>query len=65
MVGVPGVTLKPFVIEATSDPVVIVTERPPTVAEGMMKMFAVACVLSVTEVEFTMIPGPKSAILVP
>jgi hypothetical protein len=52
-------------MEADSLPVVTVTVREPTAADGLIVMFATASVASVTVNEFTVIPVPKLAVLVP
>jgi hypothetical protein len=45
-------------MEATSEPVVIVTLRGPREALAAIVMFRIASVASVTDVEFTVIPAP-------
>lgn len=57
--------LKPPVNVATSLPVVTVTSWLPIVAVGLIEMFAVACVASVTVKEVTVMPAPKLAVDVP
>jgi hypothetical protein len=54
----PVVTENPFAREATSKPVVIVTGRGPIMAPDEIAIPALACVESVTVVEFTLTPGP-------
>ena len=59
-------TLKPFVKVAVSAPVLTVTVRCPPVACGSMFKIAVALVGLVTvSAEARVIPGPKSAVVVP
>ena len=61
----PPNTVKPFVSETTSLPVVTVTVLAPAVAVEPIEMVAVALVGELTVSEFTVMPLPKLASLVP
>jgi hypothetical protein len=59
------VTVKPFASVTTSVPVVTATLLAPAVAVALIDTTAVAVVADVTVSEFTVMPLPKVAVLVP
>ena len=63
--GRPGCTVKPPTRLATSVPVVIVTVRLPSAADGSMVTLTVALAVLVTTTELTVIPDPNDAAVTP